>query len=419
MKILNFRDFLIFIKRRMLQKRFYHHKIRNIHVELTDKCNAACPMCARNINGGPNNPNLKNTEITLEIFKKTFSVEFIKQLRRVYFCGNYGDPAVGKDLIAIMEYLRDISPEIYLGMNSNAGIGSPERWKRLGEILSQKNDYCCFSIDGMADTNHIYRRNVKWNHVMQSAEAFIKAGGKARWEYIVFKHNEHQTEDARKLAISMGFSKFNLKDTGRFFSIQNDVKVQAYPVYDKNLEFEYYIEPSTLDTERYQTSGIFKDLVNSEHNSFFPKKMEIDINSTGLKGLDENYFTESNAENRLTTDANINCKAMMESSIFLSADGHIYPCCWTAYPMNSFWNSNEARQLRQEIGDCGGMDTINIHKTSIYDIIEGSFFKKIAQSWNKPCAKDGKLISCSIHCGTHLEAERRLTPKTANRPTVI
>lgn len=413
MKLSNLRDFGIYLRRQFFQKEFLHHNIKNIHVEITDRCNAACPMCARNIYGGPANPHLSNKEITIEHFKNTFSVDFIKQLRRIYFCGNYGDPILGKDLIKIMEYVREINPEIKLGMNSNAGAGSPERWKRLGEILSQKNDYCCFSIDGLEDTNHIYRRHVKWDHVMQSAEAFISAKGKARWEFIVFKHNEHQIEEARALSVQMGFSQFSEKNSGRFFSVQNGVQVNAHPVYSSNLEFEYSIEPATNDKEKYASKGLSK--INSELNSLFPKKMEVDFNQPLLAGLENSYFTDSNAENRFTTDANINCKAMEEDSIFLSADGHVYPCCWTAYPMNSFWNSNESRQLRELINECGGKDTISIHKTPILKIIEGPFFKRLAESWNKPCAKEGKNISCSIHCGTHLESHKRVTPKTSAR----
>jgi MoaA/NifB/PqqE/SkfB family radical SAM enzyme len=37
--------------------------IRTVHLEITEKCNAACPMCARNINGGEDNPWLQNSEL--------------------------------------------------------------------------------------------------------------------------------------------------------------------------------------------------------------------------------------------------------------------------------------------------------------------------------------------------------------------
>ena len=38
----------------------YPSTIDAIHIELTDKCQAACPMCARNYNGGIERPFIKN-----------------------------------------------------------------------------------------------------------------------------------------------------------------------------------------------------------------------------------------------------------------------------------------------------------------------------------------------------------------------
>ena len=55
---------------------------------------------------------------------------------------------------------------------------------------------------------------------MESASYYISAGGKAVWDYIVFAHNEHQVEKAKKLAFKIGFKQFIIKKTGRFFSNQ-------------------------------------------------------------------------------------------------------------------------------------------------------------------------------------------------------
>ena len=43
---------------------------------------------------------------------------------------------------------------------------------------------------------------------MQNAKTYISAGGVAEWKYIIFKHNEHQVNEAEKLANGMGFAKF-------------------------------------------------------------------------------------------------------------------------------------------------------------------------------------------------------------------
>mgnify|MGYP000270098906 CR=1 FL=1 len=46
--------------------------IKTVHLEVTSRCQASCPMCVRNVQGGMDSPNLKLTEITLDNFKKWF-----------------------------------------------------------------------------------------------------------------------------------------------------------------------------------------------------------------------------------------------------------------------------------------------------------------------------------------------------------
>ena len=48
-----------------------------------------------------------------------------------------------------------------------------------------------FSLDGLEDTNHIYRVGVQFKKVMENTQAFINAGASAHWDMLVFKHNKH------------------------------------------------------------------------------------------------------------------------------------------------------------------------------------------------------------------------------------
>ena len=60
---------------------YRYEDIREVHLEVTQKCQAACPMCDRNMNGGKDNPHITNAEITLQKAKKIFKPDFIKQLK--------------------------------------------------------------------------------------------------------------------------------------------------------------------------------------------------------------------------------------------------------------------------------------------------------------------------------------------------
>jgi MoaA/NifB/PqqE/SkfB family radical SAM enzyme len=43
--------------------------LKSLHVEITNRCQAACPMCSRNYHGGLDNVLIKNADWSLDDFK--------------------------------------------------------------------------------------------------------------------------------------------------------------------------------------------------------------------------------------------------------------------------------------------------------------------------------------------------------------
>ena len=99
--------------------------IDTIHLEVTQKCQAACPMCDRNMNGQGINPHINLDELTLEDCKKIFTVDFVKQLKSMYMCGNLGDPIVATDTLEVFEYFRQHNPNIHLSTVSYTHLTLP------------------------------------------------------------------------------------------------------------------------------------------------------------------------------------------------------------------------------------------------------------------------------------------------------
>ena len=192
-------------------------EIKGVHLEITQRCQASCPMCDRNENGGKENTYLTNAELSLQDCKKLFTPKFISNLNVMYMCGNLGDPIIAVDTLDVFDYFRYTNTNMWLSMNTNAGAKNASWWKDLANVIGRKGAVI-FSIDGLKDTNHLYRQNVQWEIVEQSIRSFIEAGGRARWDFIIFEHNEHQVEEARKLSEKWGCEKFIPKKTGRFFS---------------------------------------------------------------------------------------------------------------------------------------------------------------------------------------------------------
>lgn len=192
---------------------FNHYTVDTLHLEATDVCNAACPLCARETD--PDfNPDVMH-HLSVPRLIDLFDESWLASLQKVYLCGNYGDPAAGKYTLDILKYFKSLNPEIITGINTNGSLRDPDWWAQLAQIQNQPQDYVVFSIDGLSDTNHIYRVNTVWDKIMENSQAFIQHGGSAQWDMLVYRHNEHQVDQCQEMAKTLGFKWFRAKVSKR------------------------------------------------------------------------------------------------------------------------------------------------------------------------------------------------------------
>ena len=78
-----------------------------LHFEPTSRCNAACPMCARNVNGDGCIVSL--SDLSFDKFQAHVTSRLVS-LDKVFFCGSLGDPCADKDLLKkiLSELLKQI-----------------------------------------------------------------------------------------------------------------------------------------------------------------------------------------------------------------------------------------------------------------------------------------------------------------------
>jgi len=186
--------------------------IKQIELELTSRCNAGCPECPRTFIKNSSDKILHLNDIKLDNLKKwlpnTLPVERIK------LSGNLGDAGIHPQLIDFINYFGTFGNRISIAMHTNGGMRDEKFWTTLGKIsyegqrmmpADKKFVFTVrWAIDGLEDTNHLYRINVNWQKLMRNLKAYLDAGGKAEWHFINFPHNEHQEDDVRKLAESLG-----------------------------------------------------------------------------------------------------------------------------------------------------------------------------------------------------------------------
>lgn len=242
----------------------YPENVQSMHVELTNKCNAKCPLCIRQLH------NIKEyTEMSIKNFKIFFPSSFIKKISRINFCGNYGDPSLCKDIFEIHNYVLECNPNIILNMSTNGGANNENFWYKLGFLYkNNKESFVKFCIDGLESTNHIYRKGVVWNQLIKNIKSFISTEAKAEWSFIPFEHNQHQLEDVRLLSKELGFNYFHIRYSRRF---END-------------EFDVHLP----------TDSIIKSLQKTKTNESMYKR----------------------------------CVAYNKKEIYVDSWGNVFPCCW-------------------------------------------------------------------------------------------
>ena len=347
---------------------YRYENIKEVHLEITQRCQAACPMCDRNCNGGTDNPHITNAELSLEDCKRIFKPDFIKQLNTMYMCGNLGDPIVAQDTLEIFKYFREHNPSMWLSMNTNGGAKNVEWWTELANVYGRMGAVI-FSVDGLSDTNHIYRQGVVWNNVERNMRAFINAGGRARWDFLIFEHNQHQVEEAEALANAWGCEKFMKKKTGRFVDAKTNKKESHQAKDRKGKDSAELKKPDA----KYQNKALTKQ------ESIVKKYGSMDA-----------YYDA----------APIVCKVKKENSLFITAEGLALPCCWTAGRMYKWWHKDpKVEQIWDFIPNKSALDA----RYGLEKVFDTGVFDDIQNSWNKDSCESGKLKVCAMKCGAEFD----------------
>lgn len=276
-----------------------------ISAELTTKCNASCPGCPRNNFGFGVKKDLQLIDTDPELLLN-FIYKF-ENLSTLNFCGNRGDSIAYKHLMLLLEGLELINNKLWIRLHTNGSLRSTTWWSELGSYSKDsKHDIgVIFSIDGLADTNHIYRQGTNFNKIIDNVKAFIEKGGKAEWKYLTFDHNYHQVDEARELANNLGFVNF-------YTEIPYITRAYNWKTGE---EYIIDIPNGNLATKK-------KSHQNKKHPIH-----EIDVNNLG-KTVIKNIIK--------------NC-IHLPGGIFISAEGIVYPCC---YFQDEFGNYQEKFDIK-------------------------------------------------------------------------
>tara|TARA_B110000967_G_C18849561_1_gene543881 strand:+ start:45 stop:1166 length:1122 start_codon:yes stop_codon:yes gene_type:complete len=351
----------------MTSKMWIYDEITSVNIEISSLCNAACPWCPRYEDMSTVvNKQLDPAYVPVSTFKEWFPEEFVSRIKFWTFTGDYGDAGTNPELPEVLRYILKHNPSTRIQINTNGGMKAPRHWKEIGEILSGTKGIVIFSIDGLEDTNHIYRRNVKWEKVMANAEAYIATGAEAWWDFLQFKHNIHQVDEVQSLADSMGFTEVHFKYPHGFENGNMIVK-------DKNFIPLYEIEPINED----QISRVWIPL----HG----KKAE-DLDYESIREDVENFFKDKEGEIKCFSQRN------GDVEIRVSSWGAVYPCSMfghlAKYPRENM-QFNKAQMI-----DIFKDKNISLKERTLKEILNADPYEFIYGSWKKK-----SCLACWGNCG--------------------
>jgi molybdenum cofactor biosynthesis enzyme MoaA len=368
-------------------------EIREFHVEMTNSCNASCPQCSRNILGGPQNPLIEKAELSLEDIKSIIPPALCPQIEQVMFCGTYGDPIVAKDSLLAVNYLKSSGTKS-VWFYTNASARDSSWWKSMAKILTSPNDRLIFSVDGLEDTNHLYRRGTSWDRVFSNMETFIQSGGNARWDFLVFKHNEHQVDLAKEMAKKMGFLEFRLRKTSRFSAPLQNQTNRRMPVIAKSI-------PGSQTLNDF-IDNLKLDEVNAEYWLEQPYRVEYQNHDTTvrLKEIIDDYGDF----NKYLDAAEISCIYKNRfKRLYVSADARLWPCSYIYGDVYSWSKKHKYRDdIRKNILGVYGTEFNDLRKHNLSDILRHPWFESdLEKSWTNSTNEktNPRLLKCARTCG--------------------
>ena len=334
----------------------FNEYVRNIEFELTNMCNAGCPMCSRmgSYPGGLSevvyNSGWKN--VSKEVHHHIIDSLVPDKVDAIDYGGCFGDPLIHPNIFELLEYTSRFN--IYQEVQTNASLQTVGFWKNAAKL---KNLRIWFHIDGLEDTNHLYRRNTNFKKIEKNAKTFLDSGGRGSWVFIVFKHNEHQVEEAQELAKKWGFEEFIIKKTARGFE---------------------------NDSSRYASKKI--------------------MTKEGVQKL--GYYAPENPKYRADSlekreKLSVDCYSKKRGTFYVTCEEELHPCCVTGKHAYRFNNTNiEKDNIYNDIKFNVKIDPVN---NTFNDLVKNynNLQETFEENW-----KCNNYKLCDARCGTNITSQK-------------
>lgn len=343
----------------------YPWQLYHWHFEVSGKCTLKCPRCPRNDEAAV--PWI-NKELTLEFFKKTLSVDLLKNtVKRITMCGDVGDPIYASEFLEIIEYIKLVNPKIHIFTITNGSFRKKEWWERFAEI-SNEYDTVNFSIDGYDhDSNNLYRIGSNWDSIMQGMHIMCnKSKAFVYWATILFSFNQDHLDNIANQAKEIGCD-----------GVQHTYSTKFGKKYDKVNDPLQPRDEFISKTPRYER--FFKNLSGRE-------QLNQEYLSLNLKKFNE---VSSQYTKMITPMCSIGNRGL-----YVSADGVLHPCSWVSYPYVDLQTQRKIIMFKDSFHQVH-RNKLSLIDRSLDEVLDDEVWKKLFCSFDD---KQKAWVECEQKC---------------------
>ncbi len=196
-------------------------------VDPSNICNLGCVCCPTGQKRGARS----QSTMPLEKFKRIID-KFGPYLLHIDFC-NWGEPLLNQEISKMIAYAKRYGPTTKIDTNLNIDLNE----KTASELVGCGADKLTFSIDGASqETYEKYRVNGNFNMAIENMKLLVNAKRKLKssapvlhWQFLVFRHNEHEIEKARLMSKEIGVDSIGF--TAPFCSPEMASTIDEYNMY--------------------------------------------------------------------------------------------------------------------------------------------------------------------------------------------
>lgn len=247
-----------------------------VTIDPSSYCNLKCPACHTGIK---HSAMPKPKVLKLEDYKKIFHQ--VKDYTFSVALYNWGEPFINKEIFDIISYTRENN--VGSTMHSNFNIFNEAM---ADNLVRSGLTHIYLSVDGATqDVYSQYRVKGNLENVINNIKLLNEAKAKHKsifplitWKYLKFSHNEHQIEEAKKIAEKLNVNHYEV------FNANQKLK----DIYDEANEYQQ--DEQKLKSLDFNCKSLWQSIYISPKGTVFPCSLAFRESESFGNLLENNFF---------------------------------------------------------------------------------------------------------------------------------